>query len=109
MDEACYEYYNQFYSYMERLNMHQRILLHPPDIMDWQAGVLCILKYARDSALHIPESTILAGQLGKLTSADQQDAKRHEFYAVNALRCVIGSFETSPTPALPVTPSDFIY
>ena len=109
VDEASYEYYNQFYRYMERLNMHQRIVLNQAGIMDWQAGVLCIQKYARDSALDVPEGTILASQLGKMTRADQQDSKKNEFYAVNALRCLIGSFEIPSTSARSVAPCDYLY
>jgi hypothetical protein len=95
VDEANYEYYNQFSRFMERA-MVDRIRLIPPPIKDWQAGILGILKYVRDNALDMPRDSILYGQLGSMTSEDQQDSRKSAFYAVNALKNLIGSFEIQP-------------
>jgi hypothetical protein len=94
--EGHYAFCDQFCKYMEKLR--SQIELLSPDIPDWTASILQIQKYVKDSALSIPKETILHSQLGKMTGGDdEKDSQKAEFYAVNALRCVIGSFEIQPS------------
>jgi hypothetical protein len=108
IDEADFAYYDQFSQFMDRM-IADRIKLLPPNILDWQASLLGILKYVRDAALNLPKDSILYGQLGRMSSTDQQDSQKSAFYAVNALRCVIGSFGIPPISGKTVVPADYIY
>jgi hypothetical protein len=104
INEANFEYYNQFIRFMG-----QRIILDQPDILDWQPGVLRIREYSKADALIIPKDTILHRQLSKMTRKDQQDSERQTFYAVGALCCLIGSFDIQPAMGRRIEPSDYIY
>ena len=104
INEANFEYYNQFIRFMG-----QRIILDQPDILDWQVGVLRIRENSKADALIIPKDTILHRQLSKMTRKDQHDSKRQTFYAAGALCNCIGSFDIKPVMGRRIEPSDYIY
>lgn len=108
IDEANYEYYDQFLRFMER-KMIDRIRLMPPSIKDWQAGILGILKYVKNNLLDMPKDSILRDQLGRMASEDQQDSRKAAFYAVDALKNLIRSFETQPALGRNVKASNYVY
>jgi hypothetical protein len=104
INEANFEYYNQFIRFMD-----QRIILDQPDILDWQARVLRIREYSKADALIIPKDTILHRQLSKMTRKDQHDSEQQTFYAVRALCNCIGSFNINTVMGRRIEPSDYIY
>jgi hypothetical protein len=104
INEANFEYYDQFTRHMGRT-----ATLHQPDLLDWQAAILRIKEYARADDLKIPNDTIMHDQIRKMTRSDQQDSERDTFYAVSALCSLIGSFDKPPVMGRKVEPVDYIY
>jgi len=67
-----------------------QITLVPALTLDWNVGILTIQQWYADDALEIKPKTVLASQLGKMTVADRQSARRKFFYAPDALRALMG-------------------
>ncbi len=67
-----------------------QITLMPALTLDWNTGILIIQQWSADKALEIKPKTALASQLGKMTIADRQAARRKFFYAPDALRALMG-------------------
>ena len=85
-----------------------RINLHPASVSSFTAGLLIIKDWISNEALDIPGDSILGQQLGNIRKADQDQESMN--YAVNCLRCVIGSFEMPPYfAAVHVGPANYYY
>ena len=67
-----------------------QITLVPALTLDWNVGILTLQQWSADKALEIHPGTVLASQLGKMTVADRQSARRKFFYAPDALRALMG-------------------
>jgi len=59
-------------------------------------GVALAREWAQDGALNISEGTILRTQLSAIASTDLDQKPEEKFYAVDALRLLIGSIEKEP-------------
>jgi hypothetical protein len=59
-------------------------------------GVRLTKEWAQDGALNISEGTILRTQLSAISAADLDQNPEDKFYAVDALRLLIGSIEKEP-------------
>jgi hypothetical protein len=63
---------------------------------NFQFGTILIRDRMKSRALEIDRETIVAAQLGNLTETALMENPEVEFYAVNALRFVVGAFQKSP-------------
>ena len=70
-----------------------KINLDAPYLTEWINGILSIQQWMIDEALELPDGSVLRNQLKAHTFEDREESRRGPFYAVDALRCVIGSFE----------------
>jgi hypothetical protein len=78
-----------------------------PHARNFQYGTDMIREWVQDKALEIPSGTILSRQLGNLPKPETWEDPEEQFYAVNALRYVLGSAKDySWTPA-ELPPIDF--
>jgi hypothetical protein len=72
----------------------QKLYLRPGPF-DFAHGIFTIRGLIKEGALDIPRGTIVHEQLRTITSEDLRGQPEEKFYALNALRYVIGSFEMS--------------
>jgi len=86
-----------------------RVSIKFPYIGDWVNGVLTIRQSSKDGALKIPKDSIMGRQLGQMEPEHQQESQRSSFYAVDALRCVLGSFERPSRSWFPPPEPEFLY
>lgn len=73
-----------------------------PFYQNFSHGVLLIKEWMKGEVLHIPRDTIVYNQLTTITAENSQADPERIFFAVNALRFVVGAFETSlafPSPS----------
>ena len=63
---------------------------------NFQFGTILIRDHMKSQALEIGHDTIVASQLGSLTEAALLEKLEVEFYAVNALRFVVGALKNPP-------------
>lgn len=66
---------------------------HP---IDWMVGVRMIADWAKSESLIDLKGTVLGKQLGQMTRESLPETERPNFYAVDALRCMINEFESRP-------------
>ena len=90
--DSNYEFRVSLSKYLRKRDL-SRISIKLPYIGDWVNGILTIRQSSEDGVLKIPKDSIMGRQLGQMTPGDQQESQRGRFYAVDALRCVLGSFE----------------
>jgi hypothetical protein len=90
--DSNYEFRVSLSKYLRKRDL-SRVSIKFPYIGDWVNGVLTIRQYSKDGALEIPKDSIMGRQLGQMEPDDQQESQRSRFYAVDALRCVLGGFE----------------
>jgi hypothetical protein len=108
LQEKNLNFYQDFISFMSMRDL-DRINLQPASVIDYTAGLLTIQNWIRSEALKgVPKDSILGSQLREIKESNYQEPK---FYAVDALRCVISSFNVPTAYARPVTvkPSNYIY
>ncbi len=92
--DSNYEFRVSLMKYLRKRDL-SRISIASPYIGDWLNGLLGIRQYSEDGVLKIPKDSIIARQLGQMTPGDQQESQRSRFFAVDALRCVLGSFRAA--------------
>jgi hypothetical protein len=83
-------------------NLQDITLELAPYFQNFPHGVSLIKEWIADEALHIPRDTIVHSQLTAITAENMQADPERTFFAVNALRLVMGAFETSlsfPSPS----------
>ena len=90
--DSNYEFRLSLSKYLRKRDL-SRVSIKFTYIGDWVNGVLTIRQYSKDGALEIPKDSIMGRQLGQMVPEDQQESQRNRFYAVDALRCVLGSLE----------------
>lgn len=59
---------------------------------NFMLGVSWIQDWTRTARLDIPEKSVIRSQLKRITKADLADSPETRFYAINALRFVVGAF-----------------
>lgn len=91
-DEETLIFQEELELYLKRFR-YGKIDIDAPYLRDWTPGVLSMRQWQADKALEAPEDSILNKQVKRLTREDQDESRRGPFYAVDALRCVLGSFE----------------
>jgi hypothetical protein len=77
-----------------RERRRQKLYLRPGPF-DFSHGIFVLKGLTRDGSLYVPKDSIVFEQLKTITSEDLRGDPENKFYAVNALRFVIGSFEVS--------------
>jgi len=88
----------------EELDAHLRrygfgqIHLDMPYLVEWVDGVLSIQQWMTDGLLDLKHAPILAEQLSMITVEDRDPSRRAPFYAIDALRTVIGSYDEPERP-----------
>jgi len=85
------ELYESFSQYMRKRDLG-KITLDPAVLTDWNTSILLIQEWINDKSLTIPFGGIVHDQLKRMTREDRKDSRKPVFYAVNALRSVLGSF-----------------
>ncbi len=104
---ACREFYHDYQEQNEELIRafyeycrYQRIsniqFTRAAFAKSFHIGISLIKEWAKDNALKVPEGTILRDQLKDIGTVDLTEKPEEKFFAVNALRLLIGSFEKNP-------------
>ena len=99
----CKDYYADLTKeniiYYEMLEVHAKqfafgkISVDVPYLGDWLNGILSIEQWMANEALQLPKGSILRQQMASLKFEDRDSSRRGPYYAMDALRCVIGSYE----------------
>ena len=99
-------YIAAFASIKRERNLQTIKLLPAPFYQNYLHGVSLIKEWVQGEALYIPKETILHEQLRTIKVDSLQQNPENSFYAINALRYVVGAFETSvSTPSQGRKPS----
>jgi hypothetical protein len=88
-DSAIESMYPLLRNYLRARDIDQ-ITLVQALTMDWNTGIMTIQQWVADNALDTQAGSILASQLGQMTKEDRHPSRRHIFYAVDALRALMG-------------------
>jgi hypothetical protein len=82
-----------FDRYMASMDAHVRI--HAPVIIEWETSINIIQSWKMGEVLiGVTKDTILGRQLGQMTRDSLHESQIPNFYAVNALRCLIDEVES---------------
>ena len=86
-----------------------KVSLDPPYLKDWITGILSIQQWAIDKALDLPDGSIMKTQLSGMSEEDKDESRRGPLYAVDALRCVLGSFELPIAQPVVIKQTGYVY
>lgn len=107
-NERNLNYQDTLEQYLKRFN-YGKVDVSPPYLKDWITGCLSIDQWGTDGALKIPEGSILREQIENHTFEDRKESRRGPFYAMDALRCVLGSFEQEPARPVVIKQSGYAW
>ena len=99
-NEHTFQFQEDLYRHIKKFGI-VGVNLNGPYLADWINGILSAQQWMSEDALELPRGTVLRDQLSGMKFEDRDPTRRGPFYAVDALRCVLGSFEV-PAPR-PVT------
>ncbi len=97
--ELFCDFNERTYQFQEDLDRHLKkfgfgkVTLDTPYLVDWINGILLAQQWTSMKALELTDGSILKNQLKGMKFEDRDQARRDPLFAVDALRCVLGSFE----------------
>lgn len=101
--ETFRSYVLNFTTFKRQERKRQQLFLKPaPFYQDFSHGLWTIRGRVSKDGIHIPKDSVTYNQLKSITSADLKQGPEERFFAINALRYVVGSFEVSDVSPRPL-------
>ena len=92
-----------FMEYVSEKKARYVSLEDAPFVNNFPLGVSLINRWLSEALLDLPKESLVRDQLKKLTKQDFGDSPEQRFFAVNALRFVLGSFYKCPPTSRVIT------
>jgi hypothetical protein len=93
-DNDCYRH--EFSRYRNEGNIKRVFMGSAPYVENFDYGIGLIREYVKDEALEIDRDSTIARQLGQIPESVLEESQRDGYYAIHALRFVLGAFLKSP-------------
>ncbi|MFB3886323.1 MAG: hypothetical protein ACE144_13955 [Thermodesulfobacteriota bacterium] len=96
MSERFQGYLLDFSTFRRQERQRQRLFLkRAPFYQDFSHGLRTIQGWVKKKGIHVPKGSVTYEQLKTITSEDLRQNPEERFFAINALRYVVGAFEVS--------------
>jgi hypothetical protein len=93
LSDECEGYIEMFRDFCSKNEIRKLYLKEAPWISNFQYGLYLIQEILGNRALEIDKHSIIGQQLGKIPKGDPGERPEETFFAVNALRHVVGAYK----------------